>query len=60
MKLPGSKHYKQAVASAPLSQAGVEFSEEGVDNLFDPEELLPVEDVIGATVYFFNNQRLPD
>ena len=60
MKLPGSNHCKHTVAGVPLSPGGVEFSEEGVDNLFNPEQLLPVEDVIEAAVYFFNNQRLPD
>jgi hypothetical protein len=39
---------------------GVEFVEEGVENLFQPEELLPVDEVIEGVVYYFKNRRLPD
>jgi hypothetical protein len=49
-----------ALADQVRCPEGVEFVVEGVEDLFQPEELLPAEEVIEAAVYYFKNHHLPD
>jgi Immunity protein Imm1 len=52
--------FRIAIAKSLLVSEGVDFREQGTDTGFRPSYLLPVEEVIDAIIFFFNNHRLPE
>lgn len=52
--------YKAALPERIVAPRAVDFVGEGIPNSLEPKELLPVEDVIEAVVYFYQNHDLPE
>jgi hypothetical protein len=52
--------YKAAMPERVVAPSAADFVGEGIPTTLEPKELLPVEDVIEAVVYFYKNHHLPE
>lgn len=59
-KPPVSRHLKAAIRVGPLCAYPVQFSNQGLPTHFETRDLLAVQEVLEAVIFFYKNQRLPE
>jgi hypothetical protein len=59
-KPPAARNSLSAMPRTICADAPVVFTNQGLENTYDPEDLFPVEEVIDAIVYFYQTHRIPE